>query len=247
MTGGAGRKATDGDRVGPGDVYSRSVTTVLLAEDDAAISEPLTRALRRQGYDVVLAENGVEAVSAARGSDLLLLDLGLPGLDGLEVCRTLRAEGSPVPVLMLTARASEIDAIVGLDAGADDYVVKPFRAEELMARIRALLRRGHAESEYLQGQDLRIDVAGRLVWQGDRRVPVTGRQFDVLVHLVRRKGMVVTREELMRQVWQTTWIGSTKTVDMHISWLRRALMAERATRTSYISTVRGVGFRFDEA
>ncbi len=222
------------------------MTTVLLAEDDAAISEPLSRALRRHGYDVVLAEDGPEALRAARGIDLLLLDIGLPGMDGLEICRTLRAEGSPVPVLMLTARVSEIDTVVGLDAGADDYVVKPFRSEELMARIRALLRRGQAASEVLEGKDLRIDVAGRQVWQGDRLVPVSGRQFEVLVHLMRRKGSVVTREELMRQVWQTTWIGSTKTVDMHVSWLRRALKADRVTDAQYISTVRGVGFRFDE-
>jgi DNA-binding response OmpR family regulator len=227
-------------------VYAQTVTTVLLAEDDIAISEPLSRALRRQGYDVVLAEDGPEAMRAARGSDLVLLDLGLPGLDGLEVCRTLRAEGSPVPVLMLTARASEVDTIVGLDAGADDYVVKPFRAEELMARIRALLRRGQAEPELVEGQDLRIDVAGRQVWQGNRPVALSGRQFDLLVHLVRRKGKVVTREELMRQVWQTTWIGSTKTVDMHVSWLRRALNSEANQGRRYISTIRGVGFRFDE-
>ena len=118
------------------------MTTVLLAEDDAAISDPLARALRRQGYDVHLAETGPDALAGARKSDLVVLDLGLPGMDGLEVCRTLRAEGLQVPVLVLTARSSEIDAVVGLDAGADDYVSKPFRTAELMARIRALLRRG---------------------------------------------------------------------------------------------------------
>jgi DNA-binding response OmpR family regulator len=222
------------------------MTVVLLAEDDAAISDPLSRALRRQGYDVELAETGADALTRARGSDLLLLDLGLPGLDGLEVCRTLRAEGASIPVLMLTARASEIDAIVGLDAGADDYVAKPFRTAELMARIRALLRRGRAESEVLHGQDLRIDVGARQVWQGDRAVALSGRQFDLLAYLVRRQGAVVGREELMRRVWQTTWIGSTKTVDMHVSWLRRALGEGGAPSSRYIVTVRGVGFRFEE-
>jgi DNA-binding response OmpR family regulator len=222
------------------------MTVVLLAEDDAAISDPLSRALRRQGYDVELAETGADALTRARGSDLLLLDLGLPGLDGLEVCRTLRAEGVSIPVLMLTARASEIDAIVGLDAGADDYVAKPFRTAELMARIRALLRRGHGEPEVLHGQDLRIDVAARQVWQGDRAVALSGRQFDLLAYLVGRQGAVVGREELMRRVWQTTWIGSTKTVDMHVSWLRRALGEGGASPSQYIATVRGVGFRFEE-
>ena len=221
------------------------MTLVLLAEDDAAIREPLTRALRRQGYDVRVADNGPDALEGARGSDLVVLDLGLPGLDGLEVCRTLRAEGSPVPVLVLTARASEIDAVVGLDAGADDYVAKPFRTAELMARIRALLRRGQVGSEVLQAQDLYIDVGARRLWQGDREVELSQRQFDLLAFLVRRKGTVVSREELMRQVWQTTWIGSTKTVDMHVSWLRRAL-GDGVSNAQYIATVRGVGFRFEE-
>jgi DNA-binding response OmpR family regulator len=221
------------------------VTLVLLAEDDAAIREPLTRALRRQGYDVRVTDNGLDALQGARDSDLVLLDLGLPGLDGLEVCRTLRAEGSPVPVLVLTARASEIDAVVGLDAGADDYVAKPFRTAELMARIRALLRRGQVGSEVLQAQDLYIDLGARRLWQGEREVELSQRQFDLLAFLVRRQGTVVSREELMRQVWQTTWIGSTKTVDMHVSWLRRAL-GDGVSNAKYIATVRGVGFRFEE-
>ncbi len=221
------------------------MTLVLLAEDDAAIREPLTRALRRQGYDVRVTDNGLDALQGARDSDLVLLDLGLPGLDGLEVCRTLRAEGSPVPVLVLTARASEIDAVVGLDAGADDYVAKPFRTAELMARIRALLRRGQVGSEVLQAQDLYIDLGARRLWQGEREVELSQRQFDLLAFLVRRQGTVVSREELMRQVWQTTWIGSTKTVDMHVSWLRRAL-GDGVSNAKYIATVRGVGFRFEE-
>lgn len=221
------------------------MTVVLLAEDDAAISEPLARALRRQGYDVQLAANGRDALRDARGSDLVVLDLGLPGLDGLEVCRTLRAEGSPVPVLVLTARASEIDAVVGLDAGADDYVAKPFRTAELMARIRALLRRGQIEPEMLRVQDIVVDLGARRLWQGEREVELSQRQFDLLVFLMRRQGDVVSREELMRQVWETTWIGSTKTVDMHVSWLRRAL-GDGVSSAQYIGTVRGVGFRFEE-
>ena len=221
------------------------MTVVLLAEDDVAISVPLSRALRRQGYEVQIAADGVAALRGARGSDLVVLDLGLPGMDGLEVCRTLRAEGSPVPVLVLTARASEIDAVVGLDAGADDYVAKPFRTAELMARIRALLRRGQVESETLRGQDLAVDLGARQVWQGEREVELSQRQFDLLVFLMRRKGDVVSRDELMRQVWQTSWVGSTKTVDMHVSWLRRAL-GDGVSSAQYIATIRGVGFRFEE-
>ena len=218
---------------------------VLLAEDDVAISDPLSRALRRQGYDVELAETGPDALTGARSSDLVVLDLGLPGMDGLEVCRMLRAEGLQVPVLMLTARGSEIDAVVGLDAGADDYVSKPFRTAELMARIRALLRRGKPETGVLHGQDLVIDVAARRAWQRDDELALSQRQFDLLVFLVARQGEVVRREDIMRQVWQTTWIASTKTVDMHVSWLRRAL-GDDASDPTYISTIRGVGFRFED-
>jgi DNA-binding response OmpR family regulator len=221
------------------------VTLILLAEDDAAIADPLSRALRRQGYEVYHAENGPDALTGARSSDLVVLDLGLPGMDGLEVCRRLRSEGSPVPVLVLTARSSEIDAVVGLDAGADDYVSKPFRTAELMARIRALLRRGHPEQDVLHGQDLVIEPAARRALQADRELALSQRQFDVLCYLVAHQGEVVSREEIMRQVWQTTWIASTKTVDMHVSWLRRAL-GDAASTPRYISTVRGVGFRFEE-
>jgi len=221
------------------------VTLVLLAEDDTAISEPLARALRRQGYEVQLAETGTEALAGARDSDLVILDIGLPQMDGLEVCRTLRAEGSEVPVLVLTARSSEIDAVVGLDAGADDYVSKPFRAAELMARIRALLRRGRAEPDVLRVQDLVVEPASRKAWQSGRELALSQRQFDLLAFLMAHHGQVLTREEIMRQVWRTTWVGSTKTVDMHVSWLRRAL-GESASTPRYITTIRGVGFRLED-
>ncbi|MFL6287043.1 MAG: response regulator transcription factor [Actinomycetes bacterium] len=222
------------------------MTMVLLAEDDAAISDPLARALRRQGYDVRLAENGPDALVGARNSDLVVLDLGLPGMDGLEVCRTLRGEGLQVPVLVLTARSSEIDAVVGLDAGADDYVSKPFRTAELMARIRALLRRGRPGLDVVRVQDLVIETASRRAWKGDEELILSLRQFDLLAFLASHPGQVLSREEIMRQVWQTSWIASTKTVDMHVSWLRRAL-GESASAPRYITTIRGVGFRFEES
>ncbi|MFL6182268.1 MAG: response regulator transcription factor [Actinomycetes bacterium] len=222
------------------------MTMVLLAEDDSAISDPLARALRRQGYDVRLAENGPDALAGARNSDLVVLDLGLPGMDGLEVCRTLRGEGLQVPVLVLTARSSEIDAVVGLDAGADDYVSKPFRTAELMARIRALLRRGRPGLDVVRVQDLVIETASRRAWKGDEELILSLRQFDLLAFLASHPGQVLSREEIMRQVWQTSWIASTKTVDMHVSWLRRAL-GESASAPRYITTIRGVGFRFEES
>jgi DNA-binding response OmpR family regulator len=218
---------------------------VVLAEDDSAIAEPLARALRREGYEVDVATSGVDALTlAVTGTDVLVLDLGLPDLDGLDVCRRLRAGGSRVPVLMLTARGGELDAVVGLDAGADDYVCKPFRVGELLARLRALLRRIGAPADVLEGQDLRIDTAARQVWRGDEQIGLSNKEFDLLAMLVLHQGAVVTREDLMREVWHTEWMGSAKTLDMHVSWLRRKL-GDDASAPRYVATVRGVGFRFE--
>jgi DNA-binding response OmpR family regulator len=205
------------------------MTSVLLAEDDTSISEPLARALRREGYNVEVSPDGPQALERALGGgvDLIVLDLGLPELDGLEVARRVRAEGHGVPILILTARADEVDTVVGLDAGADDYVTKPFRLAELLARVRALLRRGSTETPIVQG--VRIDAESRRAWMGDQE---------------RDAGKVVTREQIMREVWDTNWWGSTKTLDMHISWLRRKL-GDDAGSPRYITTVRGVGFRFE--
>jgi DNA-binding response OmpR family regulator len=218
---------------------------VLLAEDDEAISAALTRALRREGYDVALAETGPDALLAAQtDADVLVLDLGLPGMDGLEVCRRLRAAGSRLPVLVLTARAAELDAVVGLDAGADDYVTKPFRLGELLARIRALLRRTPPSVTVLRAKDVAVDLSARRAFRGDAELTLSQKEFDLLAVLVERSGQVVTREELMRDVWHTGWMGSSKTLDMHVSWLRRKL-SDDATNPRYIATVRGVGFRFE--
>jgi DNA-binding response OmpR family regulator len=220
------------------------MTRVLLAEDDPAISEPLARALRREGYDVDVREDGLTALSAAQDNpDLVVLDLGLPEVDGLEVCRRLRAEGRAVPVLILTARADEVDTVVGLDAGADDYVTKPFRLAELLARVRALLRR-NAPDQPAGAELVRIDPEGRRAWFRDEELQLTAKEFEVLRVLVREAGKVVTREQLMREIWETAWFGSTKTLDMHVSVLRRKL-GDDAAQPRYITTVRGVGFRFD--
>ena len=221
------------------------MTRVLLAEDDTAIAEPLTRALRREGYDVDAYVDGREALDAVTASspDLVILDLGLPTLDGLEVCRRVRATGSAVPVLILTARADEVDTVVGLDAGADDYVTKPFRLAELMARVRALLRRS-APEDPASGSPIRIDTEARRAWFHGDELALTVKEFEVLSVLVRECGRVVPRARLMAEVWETEWYGSTKTLDMHVSVLRRKL-GDEASNPRYITTVRGVGFRFD--
>jgi DNA-binding response OmpR family regulator len=220
------------------------MTCVLLAEDDSSISEPLARALRREGYDVDVSADGPGALEAAQagGIDLIVLDIGLPRLDGLEVCRRLRSDGQSVPVLILTARADEVDTVIGLDAGADDYVTKPFRLAELLARVRALLRRGTPETSTVQG--VRVDTDARRAWIGDTELELTTKEFDLLSVLVSDAGKVVTREQIMREVWDSKWWGSTKTLDMHISWLRRKL-GDDAHNPRYITTVRGVGFRFE--
>lgn len=219
------------------------MTRVLLAEDDEAIAEPLARALRREGYDVEVRGDGQEALDVAlQGVDLVVLDLGLPTLDGLDVCRRLRVSGSSVPVLILTARTDEVDTVVGLDAGADDYVKKPFRLAELLARARALLRRGAPEPE--SAPPLLIDQESRRVFLHGQEVALTGKEYALLSVLYRERGKVVSRDQLMHEIWDTEWYGSTKTLDVHVSVLRRKL-DEAGDAGRMIATVRGVGFRLD--
>ena len=219
---------------------------MLLAEDDPAIAVPLSRALQREGYLVQVLEDGPSTLGEAcsGGVDLLVLDLGLPGMDGLEVCRRLRAQGRGIPVLMLTARTDEVDFVVGLDAGADDYVAKPFRLAELMARIRALLRRGAPES--LEACGVRLDLAARRVLVDEQEVQLANKEFELLRVLMQHAGHVVTREEILEQVWPEPSRKGSKTLDMHISWLRRKLGDGNGRADEQrIATVRGVGFRFN--
>ena len=223
------------------------MTQVLLAEDDPAIAEPLARALGREGYDVRVHGTGQGAIDGAPGADLIVLDLGLPDMDGLDVARSIRSAGLSTPVLVLTARAEEVDLVVGLDAGADDYVTKPFRLAELLARVRALLRRSGtepAEEDELHAQDVRVDAASRRAFQGEHELHLTAKEFDLLRVLVQANGAVVGRDQLMRDVWGSDPTGSTKTLDMHVSWLRRKL-GDDANAPRYITTVRGMGFRFE--
>jgi two-component system response regulator RegX3 len=220
---------------------------VLLVEDEASISEPFSRALAREGFAPIVVSTVAQARAALaeRDPDIVLLDLMLPDGDGRELARELRA-CSQLPIIMLTARGSEIDRVVGLELGADDYVVKPFAAAEVIARIRAVLRRSRRSepaAEKLIVGDVTVDVAARRAWLSGRELSLTRKEFDLLARLARSAGHVVTREDLMNDVWDENWFGSTKTLDVHITALRRKL-GEGPAAPRHIQTVRGVGFRF---
>ena len=223
---------------------------MVLVEDEASISEPLAAALRGEGFEVLVAATGGEGLSlvAAHQPDIVLLDVMLPDIDGRDVCRTIRAS-SEVPIIMLTARGLETDRVVGLELGADDYVVKPFSVAELAARMRAVLRRAGAapaaptESEVLRIGDVELDERTWTVTLIGEPVVLARREFELLQLLMRNAGTVLTRERLMEEVWDPNWFGGTKTLDVHVSALRRKL-ADSPSEPRYIHTVRGVGFRF---
>jgi two-component system response regulator RegX3 len=235
-------------QAGPAPASSRQGERVLVVEDEKSISEPFCSALRREGFVPVLAATVGEARAALQESepDIVLLDLMLPDGDGREFARELRAE-SQLPMIMLTARGSEVDRVVGLELGADDYVVKPFAAAEVIARIRAVLRRSRLRepaARSLSAGDVTVDAAARRVWLAGRELSLTRKEFDLLARLVRSARQVVTREGLMSDVWDENWFGSTKTLDVHMTSLRRKL-GEDASAPRRIQTVRGVGFRFE--
>ena len=213
-------------------------TRIVLVEDDAAISEPLSRGLRREGYRVDVLTDGVGGLRAGLDSrvPLVILDVGLPHMNGLEVCRRLRSARPKVQIILLTALAEEVNAVDGLDAGADDYIAKPFRLGELLARVRAALRR--AEPGELAASGVRVDRASHRAFLHDRELELSPKEFDLLSRLLEDAGRVVTREQLLRDVWNTTWTGSSRTVDQHVSWLRSKIGEDN------IVTVRGKGFRF---
>ncbi|MDR5689333.1 MAG: response regulator transcription factor [Armatimonadota bacterium] len=221
---------------------------VLVVDDDEAILSLLGSYLAREGFEVQTAGDGEAALAAARTSrpDVVVLDVLLPGLDGLEVLRRLRAEGEPY-VILLTAKAEEADRVVGLELGADDYVTKPFSPRELVARIRAVLRRGRGRAEVPEAPlvfpRLRIDPARREVWRDGERVYLTPLEFDLLRALASFPGRVWTREQLIERVWGHDYFGDERVVDAHIKELRRKLQDDPA-RPSFVGTVRGVGYRF---
>jgi two-component system response regulator RegX3 len=224
---------------------------ILFVEDERSISEPFSKALAREGFEPHVAGTAARALELAESlePDLILLDLHLPDGDGRDVCRTIRAR-SGVPIIILTARGTETDRIVGLELGADDYVVKPFSGAEVIARIRAVLRRAKpsaattdAPEAPISIDDLHVDLAARRATLKDEELALSRKEFDLLAELVRNAGRVVTREALMDRVWDENWFGSTKTLDVHVRWLRGKL-GETAENAHYLQTVRGVGFRF---
>jgi two-component system, OmpR family, response regulator RegX3 len=224
---------------------------VLFVEDEPSIYEPFSKALAREGFEPVVARTAAKALELAEDGDfaIVLLDLMLPDGDGRDVARALRRRSS-VPILMLTARGTEADRIVGLELGADDYVVKPFSGAEVIARIRAILRRSAAPAgeqqppvEPVTVGDLEVDVAARRARLGGDELALARKEFDLLAELVRNAGRVVAREQLTDRVWDENWFGSTKTLDVHVRWLRQKL-GDDPGAPRYLHTVRGVGFRF---
>ncbi len=220
---------------------------ILVVEDEESIAQPFAEALRRAGFEPLVTGTaaGARELATTASPDLVMLDLRLPDGDGRDVCRDLRRH-SDVPIVMLTARGTETDKIVGLELGADDYVVKPFSAAEVISRIRAVLRRSTptdgAPSGPLRAGEVELDTAARTARMRGEELDLSRKEFDLLAELLRHRGEVVTREDLMARVWDTNWFGSTKTLDVHIGWLRRKL-GDEAADPEYIETVRGVGFR----
>ncbi|MFC3455403.1 response regulator transcription factor [Amycolatopsis speibonae] len=226
---------------------------LLVVEDDDAIGGVLESTLRLHGYEVSWQRDGRTALAAAAADDIdfVLLDLGLPDLDGVEVCRRLRAALPGAVLVILTARQEEMDVVVGLEAGADDYLTKPIRLGELLARVRAHLRRGTAPPESrpaIAVGHLRVDTAGRRVSVGGREISLRAKEFDLLARLAEQPGVAVSRDTLMSEVWDAHWYGSTKTLDVHIAALRRKLTESAPTpeQAPRISTLRGHGYRLEQ-
>jgi DNA-binding response OmpR family regulator len=223
--------------------------TILLVEDEPTLSETLRYNLEREGYTVLAAGDGVRGLELARREqpDLLILDVMLPRLDGFSVCRILRQE-SDMPILMLTARQDEVDRIAGLELGADDYVAKPFSLGELLARVRAIMRRSDRQPagsrEVLDAGELRVDTGSRRAWSAGTELTLSQKEFDLLTCLIRNRGMALSRDVLLERVWGYDFLGDSRTVDVHIRWLREKVEPD-PSRPIYIQTVRGVGYRFE--
>jgi two-component system response regulator RegX3 len=225
------------------------VTRILVVEDEQSFSDPLSYLLRKEGYEVAIAESGPAALEEFDrvGADLVLLDLMLPGLSGTEVCRQLRTR-STVPVIMLTAKDSEIDKVVGLEMGADDYVTKPYSSRELLARVKAVLRRGQESDELspatLEAGPVRMDVDRHVVTVSGSHVSLPLKEFELLELLLRNAGRVLTRHQLIDRVWGSDYVGDTKTLDVHVKRLRSKVESDPGT-PRHLVTVRGLGYKFE--
>lgn len=228
------------------------MTKILVVDDEPNLLHSVGYNLRREGYDFLPATDGLAALALAEREhpDAIILDIMLPGIDGFEVCRRLR-QSSQVPILMLTAKDSEIDRVVGLEIGADDYLTKPFSMRELLARVRALLRRSQMQSQAEAARDvirigeLEIDRPRRRVLLRDTPVELRPKEFDLLAHLAAHAGQVFSRDQLLSSVWGYDFAGDTRTVDVHIRSLRQKL-SDSVAQPRWLETVRGVGYRFRE-
>ena len=222
---------------------------ILIVEDDTTVRETLALNLNTEGYDVATAADGEAGLTQARESDfdLVVLDVMLPGLDGLSICRLIRKD-SNVPILILTARGTEVDKIVGLESGADDYIVKPFGLGEFLARVRAALRRSTSTApgvrDRLEVNDLLLDLISRRAYRAGEELKLTHKEFDLLAELMRNIGAVLTRDLLLQKVWGYDYVGDSRTVDVHIRWLREKIESDASLPTRIV-TVRGVGYRFE--
>ncbi len=233
-----------------------AIATIAIIEDEQSLVEALEYNLQRAGYRTIAAKEGFAGLEMVRRErpDLLILDLMLPGIDGLEICRQLRKD-MHLPILILTARDEEVDKILGLELGADDYLTKPFSMRELIARVHALLRRsamsapaspaGEAgPAQILQSGDLTIDLTRREVLRGNRSLPLKTKEFDLLVYFFRHRGHVLSRQQILEQVWGWDFVGGSRTVDVHVHWLRSKIEPDPAHPTRIV-TVRGAGYRFE--
>jgi DNA-binding response OmpR family regulator len=228
----------------------KKMPRVMVIEDDRAIVGPLIRILEGSGYMVSSASDGASGLNMvqAQEPDLVILDIMLPTMDGWEVCKAIR-QTSVVPILMLTALNDEVDRILGLELGADDYLTKPFSTRELLARVKALLRRVEFDTTQMKRKqmiivdDLKIDLEKRQVFKGERLLNLRYKEFELLSLLVSNAGEVVTRAEIFDKVWGTDWLGDMRTLDVHIRWLREKLEVDPG-HPQYIQTVRSIGYRF---
>ncbi len=228
------------------------MTKILIVEDETTLAETLAENLAEEGYEVLTAGDGESGLALIREQlpDLIILDIMLPVLDGLSACRIIRKDAtiSHIPIIMLTARGAEVDKIIGLESGADDYIVKPFGLGEFLARVRAVMRRSPGRATTTQDElvsgDLRVDLTGRRVFLGSEELRLSHKEFDLLVELMRNQGAVLSRDLILTKVWGYDFFGDKRTVDVHVRWLREKIERDPSD-PQRIATVRGVGYRFE--